>query len=649
MAIQVEQGRARKSSSIGEGVRLVSPPKKVWDDSVGSTLSGCYQCKHGALAISGRSSASCMVTRLARGVRSEAENVIDCDEEISRSLARFLRYNPINEFEPFFESLGLAASEVNPLLPRELMFLSDDDILLHNYHVLCNYGIPRTKIGKMYKEVVEIFGYDYGVLAARFHGYEELGLTKPTIIALVTCCPTLLVGGVNRDFVRFLTLLNGLGIGRNWVREYLSDKNTYSWTRMVGVMRFLEEMGCSRKDMRILIDKHPRFLFEDSGNKIYILVALLLKIGISAENIISLFLQHPQILAGNFAKNLWGALHFLSEIKMETEDIAMIIRTHAHILGCCCLKKKPRTVLSNLKVGPEKLCEIIKEDPPMLVTLAGKKKTSHKKASNDTEKTTFLLHIGYVENSDELVKALKRFRGRGDQLQERFDCLVNAGLDFHDVCKMIKDAPQVLNQSKDVIEMKIKHLVNDLRYPVQDLVAFPRYLCYDIERIKLRFSMYVWLREKGVVGKMTLSTILVSSHARVIKYLYSVFMAILVLFEIGLGAFVAYDRRWKERIPKDKTGKLNSSYAFIETNWEILRWVALGAVVLEVLALLLSVGAQLSRTRAFYDSSDEEFDRYQQFQRMVPPRQVYPASRTPSPTIGNNQKQPAIQLSRAGV
>ncbi|KAI3927326.1 hypothetical protein MKW98_008028 [Papaver atlanticum] len=506
-----------------------------------------------AIAMSDRSTTSCMVTRLARGVRSEAEDVlfdylhytrnlqfsdaehisknspiflrtllskvIDSDEEISRSLARFLRYNPINEFEPFFESLGLAVSEVNPLLPRELMFLSDDDILLENYHVLCNYGIPRTKIGKMCKEVMEIFGYDHGVLAATFRGYEELGLSKPTVIALVTCCPTLLVGGVNRDFVRFLTMLNGLGIERNWVREYLSDKNTYSWNRMVGVTRFLEEMGCSRKDMRILIDKHPRFLFEDSGNKIYILVALLLKIGISAENILSLFLQHPQILAGNFAKNLWGALHFLSEIKMETEDIAMIIRSHAHILGCCCLKKKPRTVLSNLKVGPDKLCEIIKEDPPMLVTLAGKKKTSHRKASNDTEKTTFLLNIGYVENSDELVKALKRFRGRGDQLQERFDCLVNAGLDFHDVCKMIKDAPQVLNQSKDVIEMKIKHLVNDLRYPVQDLVAFPRYLCYDIERVKLRFSMYVWLREKGVVGKMTLSTILVSSHARVIKYL----------------------------------------------------------------------------------------------------------------------------------
>ncbi|KAI3892505.1 hypothetical protein MKX03_018066 [Papaver bracteatum] len=139
----------------------------------------------------------------------------------------------------------------------------------------------------------------------------------------------------------------------------------------------------------------------------------------------------------------------------------------------------------------------------------------------------------------------------------------------------------------------------------------------------------------------------ISAKNRCCLYLYSVFMAILILFEIGLGAFVAYDRRWKERIPKDKTGKLNSSYAFIESNWKICRWVALGAVILEVLALLLSIVVQLSRTRAFYDSSEEEFDRYQQFQRMIPPRQVFPASRTPSPSVDNNQKQPAVQLGRA--
>ncbi|OVA06638.1 Mitochodrial transcription termination factor-related [Macleaya cordata] len=451
---------------------------------------------------------------------------VDNDQEITRSLSRFLRYNPINEFEPFFESLGLAPSELPSLLPRDLMFLSDDDVLLENYHVLCNYGIPRSKIGKMYKEETEIFRYEYGVLASKLKAYEDLGLSKPTVIALVTCCPTLLIGGVNPEFGLVLKMLNGLEIEYDWIRGYLSDENTYNWNKMLNMMGFLEEMGCSKKDMRRLFNTHPGFLFEDSGKKIYILVALLLKIGISTKNILSLFLQHPRILAGNFAKNLWGALHFLSEIRMETEDIAQIISTHTHILGYCTLKKKPRTVLSRLEIGPEKLCEIIKEDPHKLIDLASLSNISTlKKASNEEgghllEKTTFLLSIGYVENSDEMVKALKQFRGRGDQLQERFDCLVNAGLDCHVVSNMIKVAPPVLNQSKDVIEMKIKYLVNHLGYPLQSVVAFPTYLCYDIERIKLRFSMYVWLREQGAAKPMlALSTILACSDARFVKYL----------------------------------------------------------------------------------------------------------------------------------
>ena len=44
---------------------------------------------------------------------------------IGRSIIRLLRYHPINEFEPFFEGMGLKPSEYVPLLPRNLMFLRD--------------------------------------------------------------------------------------------------------------------------------------------------------------------------------------------------------------------------------------------------------------------------------------------------------------------------------------------------------------------------------------------------------------------------------------------------------------------------------------------------------------------------------------------
>lgn len=143
--------------------------------------------------------------------------------------------------------------------------------------------------------------------------------------------------------------------------------------------------------------------------------------------------------------------------------------------------------------------------------------------SKHLEKTTFLLRLGYVENSDEMFKALKLFRGRGDQLQERFDCLVQAGLDCNVVSNMIKQAPSVLNQTKYVIEKKIDCLRNCLGYPLQSVVAFPSYLCYDIERIDLRFSMYVWLRDKGAAkSNSSLSTILACSDARFVKYFVDV-------------------------------------------------------------------------------------------------------------------------------
>ncbi|CAI9768892.1 unnamed protein product [Fraxinus pennsylvanica] len=138
-----------------------------------------------------------------------------------------------------------------------------------------------------------------------------------------------------------------------------------------------------------------------------------------------------------------------------------------------------------------------------------------KNPSKYLEKTEFLLRIGYVENSDEMAKALKRFRGRGDHLQERFDCLVQAGLDYNVVSSMVKQAPTTLNQMKDVLEKKIDCLKNYLGYPVSSIVAFPSYLCYDIERIMLRFSMYAWLREKGAAKPLlSVSTLLACSDAR---------------------------------------------------------------------------------------------------------------------------------------
>ena len=369
----------------------------------------------------------------------------------------------------------ISPSELSMLLPRHLMFLSDDHVMLDNFHVLCNYGIPRSKMGKMYKEAKEIFGYDYGILALKLQAYEKLGLSKPTVIKLIGCCPSLLIGGVNCEFVKVLERLKELRFENDWIGGYLSGKSTYNWNRMLDTVIFLDTVGYGEEQMRYLFNTNPALLFEGSGKKVYVLFGRLLKLGLKMNEIYSLFIQNPNILSIKCIKNLLRAVDFLLEIEMGTEYIASIISNHIQLLGSCTLKG-PKTVCKDLKVGRDGLCQIIKEDPLKLFNLASKSKikSSEQASSQDPskhqEKTTFLMRLGYMENSNEMTKALKQFRGRGDQLQERFDCLVQAGLDCNTVTNMVKQAPMVLNQTKDVIEKKIDCLRNYLAYPLESVL-----------------------------------------------------------------------------------------------------------------------------------------------------------------------------------
>ncbi|XP_077209898.1 transcription termination factor MTEF18, mitochondrial-like [Tasmannia lanceolata] len=445
------------------------------------------------------------------------ENKVEKKQEIAWSLTRFLRYHPINEFEPFFESLGLNPSEFSPLLPRKLMFLSDDDLLLENVHFLCHYGVPRSKIGKIYIEATESFRYEYGVLGSKLKAYEELGLSRTSIIKLVACSPCLLIGDASGEFVEVLDTLKSLGIECDWIGGHLSEKNSYDWRKILGLLHMFSKMGCSEEELGALLIRHPELLLDSSGKTTHLLIGILMKSGIPMVEIKSVFLRFPQIQVGTFVMNLRQGLTFFVKIEMEAEEIQKIMRTHSHVLGLCSLKK-PSSLLEKLNIGKRRLCRIIQEDPNQLMNwVLGSKVSPLPKCNVDQvslkKKHIFLMNLGFVENSTEMKRALKRFRGKGDELQERFDCLVKAGLKWNDVSEIVKIAPHILNQSRDVIEKKIDFLVNGLGYPVESLVSFPSYMSYTIERIELRYSMYKWLRDEGIASPMlALSTILACSE-----------------------------------------------------------------------------------------------------------------------------------------
>ncbi|KAK4432163.1 Transcription termination factor MTEF18, mitochondrial [Sesamum alatum] len=444
------------------------------------------------------------------------------DGDVGRSLTRFLRYHPINEFEPFFESIGLDPSEYASFLPRNLMFLSDDQLLLQNYCVLCNYGIPRNRIGKIFKEAMEVFRYDYGILQSKLQSFQNLGLKQSLVVKIIASSPYLLKGDVNRVFLEFLEKLKNSGVGYNWLEEHLSEGDSYNWKCMLELICLLGELGLTGEILGEVITHHPDLLLEHSGRTSFCLFGFLLKFGSTPSDIRTLFLQFPSISVVKFTNNLCQCYKFLVEIKMSVQDIGRMFRSFPLLLGTCELKKVT-SLLGTLNCGLNRLCQMVKDDPYVLEKwvrgvkvdrLPGPKRVLKVRML----KTKFLLSLGFVEKSKEMERALKVFRGKGVELQERFDCLVNNGLSREDVIEMLKVSPQILNQTKDVIEKKIEFFVKDMGYPVSALCAHPALVSYKIQRVKLRLLTYKWLKDQQAVHpKLALSTLFLCSEEIFVK------------------------------------------------------------------------------------------------------------------------------------
>ncbi|XP_047151625.1 tobamovirus multiplication protein 2A-like [Vigna umbellata] len=93
---------------------------------------------------------------------------------------------------------------------------------------------------------------------------------------------------------------------------------------------------------------------------------------------------------------------------------------------------------------------------------------------------------------------------------------------------------------------------------------------------------------------------------------YSILVALLILVELGCAAFIFFDKNWKEEIPKDKTGDFDAIYGFLSENWNIVRWVALGIGIFQVLLFLLALIVRAANRPADYDSDEEYINPRQQ-------------------------------------
>ncbi|CAN1173748.1 Tobamovirus multiplication protein 2A [Linum perenne] len=92
-------------------------------------------------------------------------------------------------------------------------------------------------------------------------------------------------------------------------------------------------------------------------------------------------------------------------------------------------------------------------------------------------------------------------------------------------------------------------------------------------------------------------------------------------------------------LPVDKTGNFDMIYGFLNENWEIIKWVALGIVVFEALIFLLALVVRAANRPVEYDSDDELIAPRQQIRQPLMNRPPPPA--TGVPVAGTLDQRPS--------
>ncbi|WZZ91995.1 transcription termination factor MTEF18, mitochondrial-like [Brassica napus] len=444
--------------------------------------------------------------------------------DINQSITKHLRFHPVNEFEPFLESSGLKPDEYTHLIPSGEIFLNE--LLLENHRVLCYCGVDPKKIGKIFEEARDVFGYETGVLASKIKVYEDFGFSRLFLSKLIACCPRMLVGDTDMELVRVVEKLRAIGIDSDWVMKNLSEEVSYDWSSVHCALTLLRVICNDEDELYALIKNHPRLIFESSGRWTLILSGFETKLGLSARELYSLFQKLPQMQVEKCVSNLRRCFLFLKEIDMEDDEIQKVFRSHSWWISSCTLKKTS-SLLVNLKAYKTRVCKVVKENPEEMKKWTMGSKVHPLPATevyldSKAMKTQFLLDLGYVEGSEEMERAGKSFRGRGSELKERFEVLVRFGLDEEDVKEMVKASPNILTQASDVLETKVRFLVTELGYPLSTLVAFPSCLKFTLERMKVRFAMFAWLKARGKADpKLAVSTLLACSDKDFARYFVS--------------------------------------------------------------------------------------------------------------------------------
>ncbi|MFS7951147.1 putative transcription regulator mTERF family [Helianthus anomalus] len=453
--------------------------------------------------------------------------------DFSKSLQKFLRYHPVNEFELFFESIGIDVNELDLVMPTRKFFLSEDRNAFDVACALYGFGIPWNKLGILYKEEKTIFDKDPDELGAIWKKYTGYGFTSSSLIGVCLVFPCVLNGDSEVEAV--VSDLKRVVIDFNLVDDVDGDVDT--WIDLCRKIKLFYNLGCKKDGLSDMIGRSKTILVEYSEDVLSAKVEYFLKFDVTVDEVMSLLLSGSKIFDLELTTQVFCVVGLLRHFGMDEQCLRIITEKYPYVFGKNRLANLPHVMralnlnqwfFDNLKHGGYRLLKsypVINPDEDYdkdfaesLVRIQSSRVPAH-----TLSKLQFLHSIGFGENAL-TIKVLKHMHGTSCELSNRFYCLVRNGVEFSKLCKIISLSPKILNQQTKILEKKLEFLRDEIEFSLDYLDVFPAYLCFDLEkRIKPRCRFHTWLMETGLCEKeYSLASIIATSERSFIARIYRI-------------------------------------------------------------------------------------------------------------------------------
>ncbi|KAL2319925.1 hypothetical protein Fmac_028894 [Flemingia macrophylla] len=437
------------------------------------------------------------------------------------NLNKFLRYNPINEFEFFFESIGIQPSKFPSLLPHDKFFFSEDATLLNAARVLNEFGFPWDKLGLLYVESACVFRWDASVLKGTLCGFKRYGFCNVQVVGICLAFPFVFDGqkGAEVDalFGDLRVLFGELGLA-----ECVEGKGNSvdDWHEVCRKIRLFYDLNGGSKNIVKLIGGGKNgvgfgVIMEHGEEELVKAAEYFCRFGGKKEEVVRLILEGEELLGLDLETRVVNVLKLLKHFGMSSNGVVDVRKGYAHMLGTVKMGNLPNVMralglhewfFDKIKDGNHRLlvsfvASCADEVPEKGYVVRLKAIHRSRTPTHNMGKLDFLHSIGFGENALTMDVFTKMHGTRGE-LQRRFDCLLHFGIEFSKVCKMITVHPKILSQNPESLEQKIIFFCQEMGHTVEGLVTFPAFLCFDLEnRIKPRYRFHMWVVEKGLSSK----------------------------------------------------------------------------------------------------------------------------------------------------